>query len=99
MVLMFSNRSSSAESSASMACWITCRAPCRTSSSSPRPTPDRPTTSFSVNLFMADGLLFAGFRLRQSDSQLKPPPPSISPLNSPLHQIRAYVPLLLQHHI
>ncbi|MDN8001441.1 hypothetical protein QZN00_30420, partial [Burkholderia multivorans] len=26
---------------------------------------------------MVDGLLFASFRLRQSDSQLKPPPPSI----------------------
>ncbi|MEC5409267.1 hypothetical protein VOM14_27310, partial [Paraburkholderia sp. MPAMCS5] len=41
--------------------------------------------------FMVDGLLFAGFRLRQSDSQLKPPPPSISRLNSPVHQIRAYL--------
>src|ERR1700746_3783176 len=30
-------------------------------------------------------LLVAGFRLRQSDSQLKPPPPSISRLNSPVH--------------
>ncbi len=40
---------------------------------------------------MVDGLLFAGFRLRQSDSQLKPPPPSISRLNSPVHQIRAYL--------
>ncbi|MBR8030365.1 hypothetical protein, partial [Burkholderia cenocepacia] len=34
-------------------------------------------------LLMVDGLLFAGFRLRQSDSQLKPPPPSTSRLNSP----------------
>jgi hypothetical protein len=42
------------------------------------PTPDSPTTSFSVNLLMVDGLLFASFRLRQSDSQLKHPPPSIS---------------------
>ncbi|WP_229517287.1 hypothetical protein [Paraburkholderia terrae] len=40
---------------------------------------------------MVDGLLFAGFRLRQSDSQLKPPPPSIARLNSPVHQIRAYL--------
>ncbi|WP_208453787.1 hypothetical protein, partial [Burkholderia gladioli] len=38
---------------------------------------------FSVNLLMVDGLLFAGFRLRQSDSQLKPPPPSILRLNPP----------------
>jgi AcrR family transcriptional regulator len=32
---------------------------------------------------MVDGLLFAGFRLRQSDSQPKPPPPSIPRLNPP----------------
>jgi hypothetical protein len=38
-----------------------------------------------------DGLLFAGFRLRQSDSQLKPPPPSISRLNPPVHQFRLYL--------
>jgi hypothetical protein len=39
-------------------------------------------------LLMVDGLLFAGFRLRQSDSQLKPPPPSISRLKSAVHQFR-----------
>lgn len=43
--------------------------------------------------FMVDGLLFAGFRLRQSDSQLKPPTPSISRLNSPVHQFRLYLAL------
>jgi hypothetical protein len=32
--------------------------------------------------------LFAGFRLRQSDSQLKPSPPSIFRLNSSVHHIR-----------
>jgi hypothetical protein len=42
-------------------------------------------------LLMVDGLLFAGFRLRQSDSQLKPPPPSISRLNPPVHQFRLYL--------
>src|SRR5580692_9240190 len=95
---MFSNRSSSVHNSASIASWITCRAPCRTSSSRPRPRPrprptsDRPPTSFSVNLLMVDGLLFASFRLRQSDSQLKPPPPSISRApTSPVHQNRAYL--------